>query len=149
MHDVLIAGHAVTATVALAAAFQAHGRAGSRSTTAALVSMLVLLVGAIAVDIPDREAPELVLDTLLVGLGLVMVAHTEGARRVRRVDRRRFVERLGFSAVGLVDAFVVVTVFDAGAPGWLAALLGAALAIAGHLAIRAAAEVTRPTSLAQ
>lgn len=143
MRTTLITAHAVTATVALLAVLGGRRTWWFAVHYAGLVAMLVLLVAAIAVDLPGRAAGELVVDGLLVGLGIVMIAHTEGARRVRRHDPRRFVERLGFSVVGLVDAFVVVTVFGI-APGWVAAIVGVAIAVVGHLAIGAAAGRTTP-----
>lgn len=144
MHAALIAGHAVAATVALGAAFGGRRVRWFAVHYGALVAMLVLLVAAIAVDLPDRDAPELVVDAALVALGLVMVAHTERARRARRHDPRRFVDMLGFSVVGLIDAFVVVTVLNTGAPSWVAAVVGLAIAIAGHLTIRAARNGAEP-----
>jgi hypothetical protein len=144
MRTTLITAHAVTATVALLATLGGRRARWFALHYAALVAMLVLLVAAIAVGLPGRAAGELVIDAALVGLGLVMIAHTEGARRVRRDDARRFVERVGFSIVGLVDAFVVVTVFDV-APAWVATAVGVSIAVVGHLAIRSARDVIRST----
>jgi len=43
-----------------------------------------------------------------------------------------FVGHVGLTLVGLVDAFVVVTILNAGVPGWVTAIVGVAIAVAGH-----------------
>ena len=97
----------------------------------------MFLVAAIAVDAAGRDVARHLISIAVVVLGAVMVAHAELARRVRLTDHRRFVDHVGFTVVGLVDAFVVVTVFNNGVPGWGSATIGAVIAIAGHMAIRA------------
>jgi hypothetical protein len=134
MYSALITIHAVTATTALAAAFGGRRQAWFTVHRASMWLMLVSLTAAIAVDAGGRDVARHVVTGGLVGLGSVMVAHTELAARTR--DTRRVIDHIGFTVVGLVDAFVVVTVFNAGAPGWLTAAIGASIAVVGHLAIR-------------
>lgn len=143
MYEVLIAAHAVAATAALLAACGGRRPAWFAAYYGGLVAMLVLLVAAIAADLAGRDIAQHLISGSLIVLGGVMVWHAERARRVRRTDTGRFVHHVGFTVVGLVDAFVVVTVFNAGVAGWLAALIGLAIALAGHVAIgRATVSVT-------
>ena len=149
MYEALILVHAVTATMALLASLRSVSRRWFIVYDACLIAMLVSLVAAIAVDGGDRDTTRQVIAVALVGVGAVMVGHAEAARRAPR-GSPAFVRHVGFTVVGLVDAFVVVTVVQTDAPGALAAMLGIAIALVGHVAVKAAAsrasEVERPAA---
>ena len=135
MYRVLITAHGLTATVALIAAVGARRARWFHVYQVSLTAMLVLLVAAVTVDLPGRELGQHLVAGGLVVLGAVMVGHAELARRSRRVDRQRFIDHVGFTVVGLVDAFVIVTLFNTGVPGTVAAIVGVGIAISGHLAL--------------
>ncbi len=82
----------------------------------------------------------------LVLLAAVMVWRAELGRRARATDRRRVIEHVGFTTVGLIDAFVVVTIFNRGVPGWLTAAIAVGIAVAGHLAIHAVSSRSSATA---
>lgn len=144
MYSVLIAAHATAATVALAATAGGRRARWFAVYDASLIAMLVLLVAAIAVDLPGRDLAQHLVSGGLVLLGGIMLRHAELARRVRRTDAIRFVEHVGFTVVGLIDALVVVALFNAGTPGWAAAIVGVVIAVAGHVAIAAVRRRTPP-----
>lgn len=137
MYAVLITAHAVAASTALAATMGGRRPRWFAVYESSMVAMLMLLVGAIAVDLDGRDSARHIVAVALVALGAVMVGHAELARRVRTEPSTRFVDHVGFTVVGLVDAFVIVALVNAGAPGAVAATVGAVIAVAGHLAIGA------------
>jgi hypothetical protein len=57
-----------------------------------------------------------------------------GERRASE-GSRSYIRHIGFNLVALFDGFVVVSAFNGGVPGWVAAVIGAGVAVAGHLAI--------------
>ena len=130
-----IALHAATASVALLAALGGRRRRWFATYYWSLVAMLTFLVLAVAVDWAVRDAGRQAVAASLIGLGAVMVWKAERARRARCSPGPDFVDDTGFTIVGLVDAFVVVLVFNLGVAGWVVAAIGAAIAAAGHLVI--------------
>lgn len=137
MYGVLIWSHAATATVALVAAFGSRDRRWFGVYHVAMWAMVGFLVAAVAVDVGGRDLARHLVTAALVVLAAVMVWRAELARRTRITDPPRFVGHVGFTIVGLIDAFVVVTVVNSGAPGWLTATVGVLIAVAGHLVIHA------------
>lgn len=135
MYTVLITAHAVAASVALMATIGGRRLGWFALYESSMVVMLFMLVTAIAVDLDDRDATRHAVAGALVALGAVMVGHAEMARRVRTERSTRFVDHVGFTVIGLVDAFVVVALVDAGAAPAVAVAVGVAIAVAGHLAI--------------
>lgn len=136
MYTLLITLHTVTASVALLAGFfTRRGRGWFATYYWSLVGMLVFLVLAVAADWHGRDLATHVVVGALIALGALMVAKAEQARRTRTTSRRRYVDHVGFTIVGLVDAFVVVTVITVGVPGWLTSAIGAGIAVAGHVVI--------------
>jgi len=73
-----------------------------------------------------------VLLTAFVGLRVVMVRLAVRARGLGLTARH--VDLVGFTLVALFDAFMVITVLDAGVPAAVAT--GVAVAIAGHVTLR-------------
>ena len=108
-----------------------------------LILMLAFLVLAVAVDWHGRQPGTHAIVGTLIALGGFMVWRAEQARRVRGSSSPRFIEHLGFTLVGLIDAFVVVTVFNLDAPPWLVIAVGVTIALAGHTAIGAVAASRR------
>ena len=135
MYTVFIALHAATASAALLATLGGRRRRWFAAYRWSLVAMLVFLVLAVAVDWTGRDAGRKAVAAGLIGLGGVMVWKAERARRVRCSPGPGFVDHTGFTIVGLVDAFVVVAMFNLGLAGWAVAAIGVAIAAAGHLVI--------------
>lgn len=140
-HTILITAHAVTATIALVAGIIAAARARLFGLyLAALVAMeafLVLAVGAAWASIDD---PTRILFLALTGLGAVVLWRGVIARQVTprhgRTPCARCVANFGFTLVALVDAFLVLTVLDAGVPGPVVATTGVVVVVIGHLILR-------------
>lgn len=133
MYTLFITLHAITASVALVAAVVGRRRAPWFATYyGALVAMLVFLVLAVGSDWRGRSVVQHVVVGALVALGGVMIAKAEQARRARHDPDSDFTGLVGFGVVGLVDAFAVVALVNAGLPGWLVGVAGGAIAAAGH-----------------
>lgn len=136
MYTLFIALHAVTASVALVAAVMARRRARWLATyEGALVAMLMFLVLAVAWDLRGRSVVQHVVVVALVALGGVMIAKAEQARRARHDPGSDVTGLVGFGVIGLVDAFVIVALVNAGLPGWLVGVAGGAIAAGGHAVI--------------
>lgn len=135
-HAVFILLHATFASVALvAAAFSSRGTRWFVTYYVSMALMLLFLVMAIAVDWAGRTLTEQAVNVALTALGAFMMLKAEWARRIRWRSMRSFIGHVGFTVVGLVDAFVVVTMLNLGAPGWLVGIVGLAIALIGHLII--------------
>jgi len=131
-----IALHAATAGMALISGLFVRRRPRWFATYYwSLVAMVVFLVAGIAADIGARQPGVLVIDAALVALAGFMVWRAEQFRRLADHRSQRSAEHVGFTVVALVDAFVVVTLVGLGLPGWLVAVVGAGIAIIGHLGI--------------
>lgn len=142
MHTVLIALHALTGAVALLAGCVAHRRRGYFEVYLwSLVTMVVFLAAAVAEEWTTIDGVSRVLFAAFVALGLAMLWLAFGARRLP-APSPRYVDRVGFTLVALFDAFVVITVLNLGAPVALVVASGVAVAIAGHVALRAAKAAT-------
>jgi len=140
-HTILISAHAVTATAALTAGVIAIPRARMFGVyLGSLVAMEVFMVLAIAVEWQVIDAPTRFVFAALAGLGAVVVWCGLRAGRVRPRDgagpTARYVENVGFTLVALVDAFLVIAVLNAGAPGWAVAATGILVAAVGHVVLR-------------
>lgn len=140
-HTIFVAAHAFTATSALIAGILTVLRSRSFATyLGSLVAMELFLMLAIAVQWPAYNWPERAVFASLAAFGGVVVWQGGRAWQARPVNgvtiSVRCYEHLGFTLVALVDAFLVVTVLNAGAPGWAVAATGVVVALAGHLALR-------------
>lgn len=151
-HTVLIAVHAVSATLALALGLVAiSGGRLFRGYLACLAAMELSLLGAVVVGWP-RSPPvaNLVFAGLLV-LGAVMCWRGVLARRLLPSGERpspAYVDHVGFTLISLVDAFVVVSVLRIGAPIPIVVAAGVAIGVAGHVVLTAAsARLTRNPAL--
>lgn len=141
LHTILIGLHALAGTVALAAGAAAL-RGGRLFPTylAAMLAMLGFLVLAVAVEWGELAPQARVLFSALLLLGAVMCRRSWLARRLLPVapapPTAPYVRRhVGFTLVGLLDAFVVISVLNAGGPGWSVFAAGAAVALAGHVVL--------------
>ncbi len=148
-HTVLIAVHAASATLALLLGLAAlPGGRALRGHLAGLGVMELSLVGAVVVGW-QRNGPVLgVVFAGLLALGAVMCWRGWAAWRQRPRSGARpspaYVGHVGFTLVSLVDAFVVVTVLDAGAPLWAVIASGVAVGVVGHaVLIATSARLTR------
>lgn len=138
-HDVLIVLHTVAGLVAFGCGLRAlRHRSWFEPYWWSLLGMAVLVAAAVAVAWTGLDtAPRLI----FLGLGLlagVMIWRAQLARRLLRAGDYPSVAvigHVGFTLVGLFDAFVVVGLLDLGAPGWLAVVVALVVAVAGHLVI--------------
>lgn len=149
-HAVLIGLHAASGGVALLAGLVAHrGRALFAIYLWALVAAIVLLVAAVVEEWGRIDAASRILFAAFAVLGGYMVWRAVRARRIQpagSVPSPRYVDHVGFTVVGLADAFLVITVLNVGAP--VAVVAGVLGAIAGHYALRAAKASIVPVSVA-
>lgn len=80
----------------------------------------------------------------IVLLGLVLLWRADQGRRIRPSGSAgpsaSYVAHVGFTLVALFDAFIVILVLNAGAPGWLVAAAGVLIAVAGHFVLGAVRE---------
>lgn len=146
-HTVFITIHALAGTVAFAAGCVALRRGALFGTyLASMAAMLGFLVLAIATEWSILPAPTRIVFGALTALAVVMLSRAELARRCRPHAARdpRYFNHVGFTLVGLLDAFVVVAVLNAGAPGWLVVAVALGIAAAGHLVLR---DVQRRTAV--
>jgi hypothetical protein len=140
-HTIFVAAHAVTATTALITGVLTVVRSRLFGTyLGSLVAMEMFLVLAVSVQWSAYSWPARAAFAALAALGGVVVWQGLLAWQIRPPDGAspsvRYFEHAGFTLVALVDAFLVVTVLDTGAPGWAVAATGVLVALAGHFALR-------------
>lgn len=141
-HTVFITMHAVTAVVAFVAGCIALPRGTLFGTYLwSMAAMALFLALAVVSEWGVIAMPLSVLFAAFVALAGYMVWRGAQARRIRPTEATgpsaRYVEHIGFTLVALFDAFAVIAVLNAGAPGWLIAVAGVLIAIAGHFTLRA------------
>jgi hypothetical protein len=135
-HTVLIAGHALSGSVALLAGCVAHRGRGLFGTYLwALTACVALLVAAVVEQWTRLDGPARGLFGAFAALGAVLLWLAFGARRLP-APSPRYVDRVGFTLVALADAFVVITVLNAGAPAAAVVAAGVVVAGLGHLVLR-------------
>jgi len=155
LHGVLIALHAATGFLALAAGAVAvrNGRFFDVYLWS-LIGMALFLVLAVGAEWAVIDTGARLLFAAFGVLAAVMVWRAVLARRIRPAGMPSpgYVEHVGFTLVGLFDAFAVIAVLNAGAPIWLVVGTGVLIAVAGHFAIRSArralSDQRRPEPLA-
>ena len=136
-HTVLIALHAIAGAVALLVGCVAHrGRVLFDVYLWSLVATIGFLVAAVLEGWARSDGGTRLLFGAFAVLGAVMVAQAASARRLGLSPA--YVDRVGFTLVGLFDAFIVVTVLNLGAPVALVVGSGVGVALAGHVALRVA-----------
>jgi len=137
VHTALIALHAAAGVMALGAGAIAIRRASSFGVYLwSLVVCIAALAAVVVYDWEGLEAGTRVLFLVFVVFGAYMIRRAVVARRCLAAPsaerRSRYLDNLGFTLVALFDAFLVIAVLDLGAPGWLTAVAGVAVAVAGH-----------------
>lgn len=141
VHTVFIAIHASAGVIAFAAGCVALARGRLFGTYLwSLVAMAVFLVLAVVSEWSLLGSTTRAVFAAFVVLAGFMVWRALRARRLRPAPSAEgpsvaYFEHVGFTLVALFDAFVVVSVLNAGAPGWLVAAVGVAIAIAGHFVL--------------
>jgi hypothetical protein len=137
-HTLLIALHALAGTVAPLAGCVAHrGRALFATYLWSLTATVVFLGAAVAEEWARLDGLSRALFGAFAVLGLVMLWLAFDARRLP-TRSPGYVDRVGFTLVGLFDAFIVITVLNLGAPVALVVGSGVLVAIGGHFVLRGA-----------
>jgi hypothetical protein len=141
-HTLFIALHAASATLALVAGLVAlRGGRLFALYRWAMLGMALALAAAIAAGWPGYTGALRVVYVGLAVLAAAMVARANLAARMLPARTGgptwRYLDHVGFTLIALADGFVVVAVLDAGAPGWATAAAGVAVAVGGHLGLRA------------
>jgi len=92
-----------------------------------LIGMMVLLIGAMFVYWNEYSDTERIVFPILLGLAMFMLYRAQNASRLLKARQNDwkpgYVEHIGFTLISLFEGFVIVTVLNAGSPGWLVALL--------------------------
>ena len=134
LHNVLIMLHAATAAISFfagcllifAPTYISNQRLfGLYWLT--LVGMVILLAGAMLVYWNEYSDTERIVFPFLLGLGMFMLYRAQNARSLLKAQQDNwklgYIEHIGFTLISLFEGFVIVTVLNAGGPGWLVALL--------------------------
>jgi len=134
LHNVLIMLHAATAAISFfagclllfAPTYISNQRLFSLYWSS-LIGMVVLLIGALIVYWNQYSATERIVFPVLLGLGMFMLYRAQNARSLYKAQQDNwklgYIEHIGFTLISLFEGFVIVTVLNAGGPGWLVALL--------------------------
>jgi uncharacterized membrane protein len=134
LHNILIMLHATAAAISFfvgcllifAPAYMSNQRLFSFYFWS-LVGMVILLIGAMFVYWNEYSDTERVVFPILLGLGMFMLYRTHNASRLLKARQNDwkpgYIEHIGFTLISLFEGFVIVTVLNAGGPGWLVALL--------------------------
>lgn len=153
VHAALITLHATTGLVALAAGSLSVRRpAYVRVYLWSLVACIVLLAAAVAIDWNELDDGSRALFAAFGALGAYMIwrAARASAHLPSTVhERPAYLDRIGFTLVALVDAFLVILVLDLGAPIWLVVTAGVLGAAAGHRTITMLKRRARPETARQ
>lgn len=148
LHHLLIALHAASAVVALAAgafALRPPGRASPavfRIYLGALWGMVLCLAGAVAAGWPSLDASSRMLFGALTLFAVAMGARGWAAyRTARKRDpgwEHRYLAHVGFTLIALFAGFVIISALDLGAPVWLIIVIGVASVLGGRLSLERA-----------
>ncbi|HSL43499.1 MAG TPA: hypothetical protein VK897_08705 [Anaerolineales bacterium] len=92
-----------------------------------LVSMSVLLAGAILVYWMAYSAVERIIFPGLLALSLYMLYRAWNAKRLLQDQpntwRHDYLEHIGFTLISLFEGFIIVSGLNSGLPGWSVALI--------------------------
>lgn len=133
LHNVLIMLHAATATISffigcflIFSLRQASNQRLFGLYRWSLTGMVILLMGAMLVYWNEYSDPERIVFPILLGLGLFMLYRAQNASRLLKAQQNDwklgYIEHIGFTLISLFEGFVIVTILNAGGPGWLVAL---------------------------
>ena len=134
LHNILIMLHAAAAAISFFAGCFLILSIRQASTQRlfglywwSLVGMIVLLTGALFVYWNEYSDIERIIFPGLLGLGMFMLYRAQNASRLLKAQQNDwklgYIEHIGFTLISLFEGFVIVTVLNAGGPGWLVALL--------------------------
>jgi hypothetical protein len=134
LHNILIMLHAATAAISffvgcflILSLRQASNQRLFSFYFWSLVGMVILLMGAMLVYWNEYSDTERVVFPILLGLGMFMLYRAHNASRLLKARQNDwkpgYIEHIGFTLISLFEGFVIVTVLNAGGPGWLVALL--------------------------
>lgn len=136
-HSLLIVVHAAAGTAAFGAGFAALRRpAWFGFYFGSMVVMAGSVAAAVVVGWDTRPPGARAIFSGLLGLAAVMVWRADLARRLLAAGdfpSEAAVGHVGFTLIGLADAFVVVTVANAGAPGAVVLAVAVGVAVVGHV----------------
>ncbi len=140
LHTTFIVLHALAGTAAFAAGCVALRRGrGFPVYLWSMIAMAVFLVAAVVSEWNLLDSTTRAVFAAFVVLAGFMLWRAGRARSLRPTPSAgpsvAYFEHIGFTLVALFDAFVVVSVLNAGAPGWLVAAVGVAIGIAGHFVL--------------
>lgn len=149
LHNILIILHAATATISFFAGclliFAPTYISNQRLFGLywwSLIGMVILLIGAMLVYWNEYSDTERIVFPILLGLGMFMLYRAYNASRLLKAQQNDwklgYVEHIGFTLISLFEGFVIVTVLNAGGPGWLVALLAILGVLLGRWVIGAA-----------
>lgn len=149
LHNVLIMLHAATAVLSFFAGCflilslrQVSNQQLFSLYLWSLVGMVILLIGAMLVYWNEYSDTERIVFPILLGLGMFMLYRAYNASRLLKAQQNDwklgYVEHIGFTLISLFEGFVIVTVLNAGGPGWLVALLAILGVLLGRWVIGAA-----------
>ena len=149
LHNVLIILHAASATIAFFAGglliFSPTYRLNPRLFSLywwTLVSMVVLLAGAIVAYWTEYSSIERSIFPALLGLGIYMLYSARNADHLHRAAQNNwehgYIESIGFTIISLFEGFIIVGGLNSGIPGWLVAVAAVLGVIAGRWVIRLA-----------
>lgn len=134
LHNVLIMLHAAAAAISFfAGCFLILSlRQGSNQRLFSLylwslVGMVILLIGAMLVYWNEYSGTERIVFPILLGLGMFMLFRAQNAGRLLKAQQNDwklgYIEHIGFTLISLFEGFVIVSILNAGGPGWFVALL--------------------------
>jgi hypothetical protein len=146
LHNVLIMLHAATAAISFFTGcfliFSLRQTSNQRLFSLylwSLVGMLILLIGAMLVYWNSYSDTERIVFLILLGLGMFMLYRAQNASRLLKARENDwklgYIEHIGFTLISLFEGFVIVTVLNAGSPGWLVAVLAILGVLVGRWAI--------------
>ena len=134
LHNVFIMLHAATAAISFFAGCflilslrQASNQRLFSLYLWSLVGMVILLISAMFVYWNEYSDTERIVFPILLGLGMFMLYRAQNASRLLKARENDwklgYIEHIGFTLISLFEGFVIVTVLNAGSPGWLVALV--------------------------
>jgi len=93
----------------------------------ALISMVVLLAGAILVYWTQYSSIERIIFPGLLMLAIYMLFRAWSASRLLESQtsdwKRDYIEHIGFTLISLFEGFIIVSGLNSGFPGWLVGLV--------------------------
>lgn len=93
----------------------------------ALISMVILLAGAIFVYWTEYSSVERIVFPGLLVLGIYMLFRAWSANRLLASQpnawKNNYIEHIGFTLISLFEGFIIVSGLNSGFPGWLIAVV--------------------------